>query len=87
MQAIEGRPEIDYPCPWSFKVIGRDEKDMRHAIGEIVGSKHKYTITVSNHSAKGTYCSLNLHMTVINEPHRIYIYTALTEHESTKIVL
>ncbi|MFT5369727.1 MAG: putative lipoic acid-binding regulatory protein [Candidatus Latescibacterota bacterium] len=86
MQMLEGRPDIDYPCPWNFKVIGRDEAEMRQAIGDIVGDK-AYTITLSNHSANGTYCSLNLHMTVINEPHRIYIYIALTEHDSTKIVL
>ena len=86
MRMLEGRPDIDYPCPWSFKVIGRDEGDMRRAIDEIVGN-HEYSIALSNHSAKGTYCSLNLNMTVINEPHRVYIYTALMEHDSTKIVL
>jgi len=86
MRMLEGRPDIDYPCPWRFKVIGRDEAKMRGAIDEIVGN-HEYTITVSNHSAQGTYCSLNLEMTVINEPHRIYVYTALMEHDSTKIVL
>lgn len=86
MRMLEGRPDIDYPCPWRFKVIGRDESDMRRAIDEIVGN-HDYSIALSNHSANGTYCSLNLNMTVINEPHRIYIYTALIEHDSTKIVL
>jgi uncharacterized protein len=86
MQPLEGRPDIDYPCPWGFKVIGRNEAEMRSAIREIVGDRD-YTLTVSNHSAKGTYCSLDLNMTVINEPHRVYIYMALQEHESTKIVL
>jgi putative lipoic acid-binding regulatory protein len=86
MQRLEGRPDIDYPCPWNFKVIGRDEAEMRRAIDEIVGNRD-YTITLSHPSAKGTYCSLNLQMTVINEPHRIYVYTALMEHESTNIVL
>lgn len=86
MHRLEGRPDIEYPCEWRFKVIGRDESEMRQAVGEIVGN-HDYTIDLSNHSAKGTYCSLNLQMTVISESHRVYIYTALMEHESTKIVL
>ena len=86
MQFLEGRPEIDYPCPWSFKVIGRDETQIRDAIAEIVG-EYAHTVTLSNHSAQGNYCSLNLEMVVIDEPHRIGTYTALVEHRSIKLVL
>lgn len=86
MHRLEGRPEIGYPCPWQFKIIGRDETQMRTAIVEIVGG-NTHTITLSKHSTRGTYCSLDLEMVVQSEPHRIHTYTALVRHESIKVVL
>ena len=64
MQELEGGSEIEYPGSWTFKVIGREEAQMREAIAEIVGD-HTYTLTFSNQSAQGTYCSLNLDMMVV----------------------
>ena len=32
MQRLNRRLEIEYPCPWNFKVIGREEDHMRQAI-------------------------------------------------------
>ena len=29
---IEGPSEIEYPCSWNFKIIGREEEHMRRAI-------------------------------------------------------
>lgn len=86
MHRLEGRPEIDYPCPWQFKIIGRNEHQMRTAIAEIVG-ENAHTITLSKRSARGTYCSLDLEMVVQSEPHRIHTYAALVHHESINIVL
>lgn len=86
MQELEGRPEINYPCPWIFKLIGREEEQMRVAVAEIVGD-HAYTLTFSNQSAQGTYCSLNLEMVVLDEPHRLSTFDALIHHHSIQIVL
>jgi len=86
MQFIEGRPDIDYPCSWTYKIIGRAEADMREAIAGIVGDD-AHMVTLSNHSAKGNYCSLNLEVTVMDEAHRTGIFSALMEHKSVKIVL
>ena len=86
MQRLEGRPEIDYPCPWMFKVIGREEEHMRQAVAEIVGD-HAYSLTFSNQSAHGKYCSLNLNMVVVDEPHRLNTFGALMHHKSIQIVL
>lgn len=83
---IEGPSEIEYPCPWNFKVIGREEEHMRQAIAEIVGNSD-YTLTFSNQSRYGKYCSLNLDMVVLDEPHRLNIFEALRRHRSIRIVL
>ena len=34
---LERQLEIEYPCSWNFKIIGREEEHMRRAIAEIVG--------------------------------------------------
>lgn len=86
MQELEGGSEIEYPGSWTFKVIGREEAQMREAIAEIVGD-HTYTLTFSNQSAQGTYCSLNLDMMVLDESHRLNTFDALVHHDSIKMVL
>ncbi len=86
MLQFAGRPEIAYPCAWNFKVIGREEEHMRQAVAEIVGDQ-AYTLTFSNQSAHGKYCSLNLDMVVFDEPHRLSIFEALRHHRSIQIVL
>jgi putative lipoic acid-binding regulatory protein len=86
MHLLEGRPEIEYPCPWNFKIIGQNETLMRLAIAEIVGSQ-THTLVLSKYSAQGNYCSLDLKMVVQSEPHRVETYTALVQHQNIKIVL
>ena len=54
---LEEKSEIEYPCLWNFKIIGREEKYMRRAIAEIVGDGD-YTLTFSNQSRHGKYRSL-----------------------------
>ena len=86
MQRLNRRPEIEYPCPWNFKVIGREEDRMRQAIAEIMGNS-AYRLTFSNQSRHGKYCSLNLDMVVLDEPHRLDIFEALRHHRNIRIVL
>ena len=86
MEHTEGRLEIEYPCAWNFKVIGREEELMRQAVAEIVGD-HAYTLTLSNRSTHGKYCCLNLDMVVLNEPHRHNTFEALRLHQSIRFVL
>lgn len=86
MQRFNRRPEIEYPCPWNFKVIGREEDRMRQAIAEIMGDC-AYRLTFSNQSTHGKYCSLNLDMIALDEPHRLDIFEALRRHRSIRIVL
>lgn len=83
---LEGQSEIEYPCPWNFKIIGREEEHMRRAIAEIAGDSD-YMLTFSNQSRHGKYCSLNLDMVVLDEPHRLNIFEALRHHRSIRIVL
>ncbi|MDR3667351.1 MAG: DUF493 domain-containing protein [Ignavibacteriaceae bacterium] len=79
------KPEITYPCEWSYKIIGNNIEKMLEAIDMAV-SGLKYDVTPSNISKKGNYYSLNLTLTVPNEVVRDLIYQKLDSHESVKII-
>jgi putative lipoic acid-binding regulatory protein len=79
------RPEITYPCEWSYKIIGNNIDKILEAIENAV-SGLKYDVTPSNISKNGNYYSLNLKLTVPNEVVRDLIYQKLDSSESVKIV-
>ena len=81
----EKRPEINYPCEWSYKIIGTNVDKILEAIEGAV-SGLKYDVTPSNISKKGNYYSLNLTLTVPNEVVRDLIFQKLDSSDSIKIV-
>jgi putative lipoic acid-binding regulatory protein len=86
MNENECKPRIDYPCPWIYKVIGRDPEGLRCAIAEVMkGSVH--TVTPSRSSKTGSYHCLNVEMTVESEPVRLGIYERLRGHPAVIMVM
>ena len=79
------KPEIDYPCEWSYKIIGNNIEKMLEAI-KLAVSGLNYDVTPSNISKKGNYYSLNLSLIVPNEVVRDLIYQKLDNSESVKLV-
>ncbi|HOO91090.1 MAG TPA: DUF493 domain-containing protein [Syntrophales bacterium] len=80
------KPIIEYPCRWTYTVIGSDSNELERVIEEIVGGRD-YTVAPSHTSKKGTYCSLNLEVLVDDEGCRTGIYETLRKHPAVKIVL
>lgn len=80
------KPVIEYPCNWSFKVIGSDESFMRKAVETTMGDSI-YSLRVSNASKTGKYVSLNLETVVRDEDHRNQIYEDLKAAPPIKMVL
>jgi putative lipoic acid-binding regulatory protein len=79
------RPEINYPCEWSYKIIGNNIDKILEAIESAVSGLN-YDVTPSNISKNGNYYSLNLTLTVPNEVVRDIIYQKLDSSEFIKIV-
>jgi uncharacterized protein len=77
---------IDYPCEWSYRIIGSDEHLLRKAAKSAVGNK-KYTLSVSNRSSGGKYQSLNLELRVVDESERLRIFDNLKNEAAIKFVL
>lgn len=80
------KPEIEYPCKWTYKVIGEDVDKIIKAIEEAVTTKD-YEVSSSNVSKKNNYFSLSLKAHIKSELERNVIYEYLKNHPDIKIVL
>lgn len=82
----ECKPEISYPCPWVYKVIGRDLAALQDVVAEIL-SGQAYSAAPSRSSKGGGYHCLNVSLTVGNEPDRLGFYERLRKHPAVIMVL
>lgn len=80
------KPEIIYPCEWSYRIVGSSEEEIRDGVKAILKDK-MYAIEVSNKSGKGTYISLRLVTEVANEAERVTIFEAIKGLDIVKMVL
>lgn len=80
------KPEINYPCLWQYKVIGKVEHEILEAISGVVGDKD-HTICTSNKSSSGKYLSINLELEVHSEDMRNTIFTELQAHPSLRMII
>ena len=69
-------PEIDYPCRWTYRVIGRGEAPIRARIAHVVGDR-AHTLAPSQTSAAGRYVSLVLELEVRDASDRDRIFADL----------
>ncbi len=80
------KPSIDYPCNWSYCIIGMDERQLRDAIGDCLG-KMDYRVAFSHQSTGGKYVSLNVETVVVTESARDQIYEAFSSHTAVTRVI
>jgi putative lipoic acid-binding regulatory protein len=78
--------KLTYPCDWTYKVIGANDKEIIDAVKEIILNKD-YKLTPSNKSKKGKFISFTLKTLVYNETHRVELYKLLQEHSKVIRVL
>jgi hypothetical protein len=81
-----GRPEIEYPCTWVYKVIGEDCSLIKEVIMSAC-SPLEVKISYSHSSSKGKYHSLNAEIEVPDEAARLNIYEILKCSPAIKIIL
>ena len=80
-------PLIQYPCEWSYKVIGKDPEEIKAAIHEILGDASDYSISPSKESRSGKYLSYNVDTVVSDEETRNRYFMGLKAHSSIIMVL
>ncbi len=80
------KPNINYPCDWSYKIIGNNVDETLTAIEEVIsGLDHK--VKPSNVSKTGKYFSFDLTLKVLSEDERNLIFKNLKEHENILMVM
>ena len=80
------KPQIDYPCEWGYKIIGKDSVKLKAVVFDVMGSRD-YTIKDGNSSSKGKFHSLNSRCQVDSEEDRDAIFKAFQEHPDVKMVI
>jgi hypothetical protein len=83
---MKGKPEIQYPCAWRYKIFGTNQALMREAVERII-TVGDYNLTLSRSSSHSKYHCLNLDIRVMSEEDRIGIYQALMAHQDIILVL
>ncbi len=83
---LNEKPDISYPCPWQFKIVGTDKEAMLLAINGVI-STAEHIITPSKKSSGGKYLSLNLEMVVESEEIRNTIFTNLCAQAAIRMVI
>jgi len=78
--------ELEYPCSWSYKLIGYEKEAIQKAIHDVI-IKREHGLTHSNASKTGKYVSMNLDLVIQNEDERNFIYEALKAHQNIVRVL
>ncbi|MDC7233642.1 MAG: DUF493 domain-containing protein [Spirochaetales bacterium] len=78
------KKKINYPCSWSFRVIGLNQADMERDV-KIIMAQREHSLKPSN--KKGKYLSLNLSMTVGSEAERNSVFNAIKNCDSITMVL
>ena len=78
--------QLEYPCPWIYKIIGPDKNEMQAAVAEIIRDC-KYKISPSRSSKMDKYHCLNVELSVESEAQRTAFYEALKAHRAVKMVL
>ena len=79
-------PKIDYPCKWSYKLVGSDEKAVRLAIAEVVEHRD-HDIELSRSSRTGKYVSLKVEVLVGDHDERRGLANGFNAHPAVKFVL
>ena len=78
--------ELQYPCSWSYKLIGYEKEAIQKAIHDVI-LEREHDLTHSNASKTGKYISMNLSLVIHNEDERNFIFEALKKHQNIKMVL
>jgi len=78
--------ELNYPCKWIYKVVIKDEQNIKQIIKEVL-DKREHNIQPSKKSSGGKFKSFTLDMLVHNEDDRQALYKLLTDHEHIKMVV
>jgi len=78
--------KINYPCPWSYRVIGPDRDSIKTAVLEIFCDL-SYSLEPGNASRTGKYHSWGVSLEIKNQAQRDSLFQRLSSHPAIKVVI
>lgn len=85
MQTLEGKPKIDYPTMWEYRVIGRDREKIKEVIGE--NFVKNYELIEGQSSSGGKFISLIVRVLVESQEQRDHFFMLLKQSPEINMVL
>ena len=82
----EQKPDVEYPTPWGYKIIGEDLEELYEVAEEVMGDK-KYSHKTGGRSKTGKYITLILDTVVHSEEERDALFEAFSSHTSVKVAI
>ncbi len=78
--------KINYPCTWSYRVIGPDKGLVKTAVCEIFCDL-RYSLNPGNTSRTGRYHSWGIRLEIKNQKQRDTLFKRLSSHPDIKVVI
>lgn len=85
MQEINGKPQIDYPTQWEYRIIGKDKKKLEEIVKEIF--PQGYELKYGQASSGGKFVSIVVSAEVASEQERNELFAKLKNHPQVSMVL
>lgn len=85
MQTLEGKPTIQYPILWEYRVIGRNKAELKARIAQVI--QKDFTLKDGQSSSGGKFVSVVVSMQVQDQEERDSIFKALQESVEVMMVL
>lgn len=85
MQEINGKPQIDYPTKWEYRIIGKDKKELEEIVKGIF--PQGYELKEGQASSGGKFVSIVVTSEVASEEQRNELFAKLKNHPQVSMVL
>ena len=85
-EGLEGRPQLEYPCEWGYRVIAGQEAHIRLAVRQAFAG-HRVKLGEVRRSSGGRWCSMSSDTTVDTEEQRQDFLEKLRSAAGIRLVL
>lgn len=83
---MDNKPNVIYPCWWTYAIVGHDEEDLRVVAAEVAGST-PYRSAFSKQSEHKRFASLHVDIQVASEAQRNHFFDAFKTHPRVRFVI
>ena len=84
---IDIKPQIDYPCRWSYRIIGLHKEHVIEAINRVFEGKEVDISPIEHHSSHNKYVAINCSTIVDTDEERVRFFDGLVAQYGIVMVI